>query len=164
MSACARGAGRRSVVLCWRGLFTRLFFDCSWCVSHRRRRRRPSGRGENPEASRIILVSLRQQRLEPPRRPSEGTNRKCRYRFGSPHTPTSSDQTMHCEYCSPDRGHPEAVLAIVKAWPGSHRARGARASRRPALTSAARGVFAPARVGTEKRFLGRTEKLMRSWS
>src|SRR6516164_11805759 len=39
----------------------------------------------------------------------------------------------------------------------------ARASRRWALTAAARGVPAPARVGTEKRFSSRTEKLTRSW-
>ncbi len=37
----------------------------------------------------------------------------------------------------------------------------ASASRRPALTAAARGVSAPARVGTKKRFSGRTKKLGR---
>src|SRR6516164_7554692 len=35
----------------------------------------------------------------------------------------------------------------------------ASASRRPALTAAARGVPAPARVGTKKRLSGRTKKL-----
>ena len=35
----------------------------------------------------------------------------------------------------------------------------ASASRRPALTTAARGVSAPARVGTKKRLSGRTKKL-----
>jgi hypothetical protein len=37
----------------------------------------------------------------------------------------------------------------------------ASASRRPALTATARGVPAPARVGTKKRLLGRTKKLTR---
>jgi transposase len=39
--------------------------------------------------------------------------------------------------------------------------RAAGASRRPALTAAARGVSAAARVGTEKRLAGRTKKLSR---
>jgi hypothetical protein len=59
----------------------------------------------------------------------------------------------------PDRGQPDAVLALS----GRRLEAGevvASASRRRALTSIPRGVSAPAWVGTEKRVSGRTKKLM----
>jgi hypothetical protein len=55
---------------------------------------------------------------------------------------------------------------VTPCWPPSRRGLArtelvASAVRRPALTAAAGGVPAPARVGTEKRLSGRTKKLTR---
>jgi hypothetical protein len=50
----------------------------------------------------------------------------------------------------PDRPQRDAVLATLKAWPGDSRWRRQRTPRRPALTTAAPGVPAAARVGTQE--------------
>ena len=84
-----------------------------------------------------------------PRCPDTGRPRRCGSVGGaciSLDAPTAGSLTP----CSPpSRRHLEAAELVAGA------------SRRWALTAAARGVPAPARVGTEKRISGRTKKLTR---